>query len=120
MARLAGITIAAVNMRQMARFYNAALDARLKPTLSIGDAQFYAGKVGEIELTLCPNEIAGVSAEQNRQQLRFEVADIEAVMRRGLACHGIEINPVDEYQGAKVASLADPDGNTIEFAQPLS
>ena len=118
-ARLTGLTIAATNMRQMARFYNAVFDAGLKATVHIGDAQFYAGKIGELDLTLCPNAIAGVEARQNRQQLRFAVRDIEALMQRGLAVHGTEINPVDEYKGAKVASLADPDGNTIEFVEIL-
>ena len=107
-------------MRQMARFYNAVFQAGLKETVHIGDAQFYGGSIGALELTLCPNAIAGVEARQNRQQLRFEVDDIEAVMQRGLAVHGTEINPIDEYKGAKVASLADPDGNTIELVQLIS
>ncbi len=115
--KLAGLTIATTNMKRMARFYNAVFDAGLKPTVHIGADDFYGGAIGGLELTLCPNSIAGVVARQNRQQLRFEVSDIEAVMAAGLAHHGSEINPVDEYKGAKVASLADPDGNTIEFVQ---
>ena len=118
--KLTGLTIAAIKMKKMVAFYNAVLGARLKPTVHIGAAQFYGGKIGELELTLCPNDIAGVVAQQNRQQLRFQVHDIEAVMDKGRANHGSEINPVDEYKGAKVASLADPDGNTIEFVQLLS
>ena len=93
---------------KMVRFYNAVFNAGLKETVHIGPEQFYGGKLADIELTLCPNAIAGVVAEQNRQQFRFEVSDIEAVIERGLANHGSEINPVDEYKGAKVASLADP------------
>lgn len=118
--KLTGLTIAAINMEKMLRFYNAVFDAQLKETVHIGAAQFYGGQIAGLELTLCPNSIANVVAEQNRQQFRFAVADIEAVMRNGLANHGSEINPVDEYKGAKVASLADPDGNTIEFVQLLS
>ena len=41
-------------------------------------------------------------------------------MKQGTKHHGCEINPIDEYKGAKVASLADPDGNTIEFVELLS
>ena len=118
--RLVGLTIAAVHMEGMVRFYNAVFGAGLKPTVHIGAEQFYGGAIGDLELTLCPNAIAGVVAEQNRQQFRFEVDDIEAVVEKGLANHGSEINPIDEYKGAKVASLADPDGNTIEFVQLLS
>ena len=118
--KLVGLTIAANNMEKMIRFYNAVFSARLKPTVHIGADDFYGGTLCGMELTLCPNTIAGVNAEQNRQQFRFEVADIDAVMAAGLANHGSEINPVDEYKGAKVASLADPDGNTIEFVEHIS
>lgn len=118
--KMTGLTIATLNMQEMVAFYNAVFGARLKQTVHIGAEQFYGGAIGEIELTLCPNAIAGVVAEQNRQQFRFQVSDIEAVMSRGMANHGSEINPVDEYKGAKVASLADPDGNTIEFVELLS
>lgn len=117
---LNGLTIAVTNMEQMVKFYNAVFSANLKPTVNIGDNQFYGGTLAGVQLTLCPNEIAGVVAEQNRQQFRFQVDDIETVMANGKANHGTEINPIDEYKGAKVASLADPDGNTIEFVQPES
>ena len=118
--RMIGLTIAAVNMTKMVSFYNAVFNAGLNETVHIGAEQFYGGKLSDIELNLCPNAIAGVVAEQNRQQFRFEVSDIAAVMERGLANHGSEINPIDEYKGAKVASLADPDGNTIEFVEIVS
>lgn len=118
--QLVGLTVAANKMEEMVRFYNAVFDTGLKATVHIGDEQFYAGALGDMKLTFCPNSIAGVSAEQNRQQLRFQVADIEDVMAKGVANHGSEINPIEEYKGAKVASLADPDGNTIEFVEILS
>jgi predicted enzyme related to lactoylglutathione lyase len=118
--RLIGLTIAASELERMVEFYNAVFDARLQPTVHIGDQQFYGGKLNDLEFVLCPNSIAGVVAEQNRQQFRFAVDDLEAVMHRGLANHGREINPIDEYKGAKVASMADPDGNTIEFVEQVS
>lgn len=118
--QLVGLTVAAINMTEMVEFYNAVFDARLIATVHIGEEQFYAGALCGMKLTFCPNSIAGVIAEQNRQQLRFQVADIGAVMAKGVANHGNEINPIEEYKGAKVASLADPDGNTIEFVEILS
>ncbi len=118
--QMVGLTVAACNMQEMVTFYNAVFNARLKATVHIGEEQFYAGTLCGMKLTLCPNTIAGVIAEQNRQQFRFQVADIEAVMAKGLANHGDEINPIEAYKGAKVASLADPDGNTIEFVEVLS
>lgn len=118
--RLIGLTIAATHMNKMVEFYNAVFGAGLKQTVHIGAEQFYGGKLLDMELILCPNTIAGVVAEQNRQQFRFEVDDIDGVMQRGLKNHGSEINPVDEYKGARVASLADPDGNTLEFVELVS
>ena len=118
--RMVGLTVAAINMDKMVRFYNAVFNTRLKATVHIGEEQFYAGALCGMKLTFCPNAIAGVIAEQNRQQFRFQVANIKEVMSKGVANHGSEINPVEEYKGAKVASLADPDGNTIEFVEVLS
>lgn len=118
--QVVGLTIAVNDMDKMVAFYNAVFSASLEETVHIGEHQFYGGKITGIDLTLCPNGIAGVVAEQNRQQFRFQVDDLEQVMKIGLANHGTEINPIDEYKGAKVASLADPDGNTIEFVQLAS
>ncbi|MDE2777186.1 MAG: hypothetical protein OXI77_14750 [Chloroflexota bacterium] len=118
--QMVGLTVAATNMDLMVKFYNAVFDADLKPTVHIGEEQFYAGTLCGMKLTFCPNTIAGVVADQNRQQFRFQVDNIETVMANGIANHGDEINPIEEYKGAKVASLADPDGNTIEFVESLS
>lgn len=115
-----GLTIAVNNMEQMIKFYNAVFSTNLKPTVNIDDSQFYGGTLAGIQLTFCPNDIAGVVAEQNRQQFRFKVDDLDTVMQNGKANYGTMINPIDEYKGAKVASLADPDGNTIEFVQTIS
>ncbi len=115
--KLDGLTIAVTDMKRMVAFYNAVFDCNLEPTVNIGDQQFYGGKMLDMSLTLCPNAISGVVAEQNRQQFRFQVEDIADVMAKGLANHGEEINEINEYKGAKVGSLADPDGNTIEFLE---
>lgn len=120
MMKLDGLTIAVTDMKHMVAFYNAVFDANLEPTVNIGDKQFYGGQMLGMQLIFCPNAIAQVVAEQNRQQFRFHVDDIEAVMKNGLANHGTEINAINEYKGAKVASLADPDGNTIEFVELVS
>lgn len=118
--KLDGLTIAVTDMKRMVAFYNAVFDASLEPTVNIGDKQFYGGTLLGMQLIFCPNAVAQVVAEQNRQQFRFHVEDIEQVMANGLANHGTEINEINEYKGAKVASLADPDGNTIEFVQVVS
>ena len=59
--QMVGLTVAATNMEEMVRFYNAVFSAGLKPTVHIGAEQFYAGELCGMKLTFCPNSIAGVA-----------------------------------------------------------
>jgi predicted enzyme related to lactoylglutathione lyase len=63
------------------------------------------------------NEIARAKAGQNRHQLRFTVKDVAATLRNALANGGTLLNDTTEQAGAKIASVRDPDGNSIEFIQ---
>jgi catechol 2,3-dioxygenase-like lactoylglutathione lyase family enzyme len=77
----------------------------------------YQGQLAGISLLLCPNEIARAQAEQNRHQLRLTVKDIAATMRLALANGATLLNEISDHEGAKIASVRDPDGNSIEFMQ---
>jgi catechol 2,3-dioxygenase-like lactoylglutathione lyase family enzyme len=77
----------------------------------------YQGKLGGISLLLCPNEIARAEAKQNRHQWRFAVNDVAETMRLALANGATLLNEVSVHEGAKIASVRDPDGNSIEFVQ---
>ena len=79
--------------------------------------KLYQGKIGNLSLLLCPNEIARADARQNRHQLRFTVADAGATLRMALNAGATLLNDVADHGGDKIASIRDPDGNSIEFIQ---
>jgi predicted enzyme related to lactoylglutathione lyase len=117
--RIDRITIAVTHMDAMVRFYNAVFDAGLKPGAQMGGFQFYGGTLAEIELLFCPNEIAGVVAEQNREQFRIVVDDLEKVRQQAIEAGGSALDDVRITTTSKIAGLRDPDGNTIELIQYL-
>jgi predicted enzyme related to lactoylglutathione lyase len=109
--RLDRITIAVNNMQHMVVFYNVIFNAKLQPVSAFGTT-LYKGTLAGIELLMCPNEIAGVDAKQNRKQLRFVVDDVQAIAAIIPAARGQVIN-----QDGSTIGVCDPDGNTIEFTQ---
>jgi predicted enzyme related to lactoylglutathione lyase len=113
---LVHITLAVTNMPAMKKFYDAVFGASLQ-ALPMYGTTLYQGKLGGISLLLCPNEIARAKAEQNRHQLRFTVKDVAETMRLALANGATLLNEISDHDGAKIASVRDPDGNSIEFMQ---
>lgn len=114
--QLVHMTLATNNMPAMTNFYDAVFNAELQTQARFGTT-LYEGRLGDLRLVLCPNEIAGVKAEQNRHQLRFGVKDIAATMRLALANGATLLNEVVEQDGVQLAAVRDPDGNSIEFMQ---
>lgn len=112
--KLTGITIAITNMDSMVAFYNAVFNAQLTP-----QGPFYSGKLADFDLLMCPNQFAGVEAKQNRQQFKFMVDDVQAIIDSGVRAGGQQIDTVQEANNLRVGSLRDPDGNSIEFYQPV-
>ncbi len=111
------ITIAVTHMKEVVEFYNAVFDSELKPIAGLEG--FYSGKLGGFDMLLCPNEIAGVVAEQNRHQFRFVVGDLDAVLSKGRAMGGILIDDAQANGTSKSQGMRDPDGNSMEFIQYL-
>jgi predicted enzyme related to lactoylglutathione lyase len=80
----------------------------------------HEGTLGGLQLLLCPNEIARVNAEQNRHQLKFHVENIADSLKRVVAAGGSVQGEVTEFAGEKIVAVRDPDGNTIELAEPAA
>jgi catechol 2,3-dioxygenase-like lactoylglutathione lyase family enzyme len=116
--QLLQMTLAATNVPAMVAFYDAVLDARLQPVTAYGTT-LYRGAVAGVGLLLCPNEIAGVAAEQSRHQLRLRVPDLARAMERARASGGSLDGEVMEADGVRQAAVRDPDGNTLELEQVL-
>jgi predicted enzyme related to lactoylglutathione lyase len=113
------ITIAITQMDAMVAFYNGLFDAGLQPLEPMNGFQFYGGKLAGIDLLFCPNEIAGVVAEQNRHQFRFVVDDVDALRLKASQLGGGMLDDGRVTTTSKSGSVSDPEGNTIEFIQAL-
>lgn len=107
--KIGRITFAVNNMPAMVEFYNQVLDANLT---QMGDSPFHSGQIAGLNVLMCPNAIAEVDANQNRQQFHFVVDDLDAALAKVDGTKGT----VDEKQGNE-CGVRDPDGNTLVFAQ---
>ena len=111
------ITTAITHMDKMVSFYNAVFQAGLEPFGPAMDMPFHRGKLDGKMLIFCPNSIAGVDAQQSRQQFHFVVDDLDAVLQQALNSGGQLHSPVEQNRNSKSAAVVDPDGNTMEFIQ---
>ncbi len=106
------ITIATKDTDRMIDFYTKTFGAELKKRDPIS-----GGTIGNMQIVLCPRDVAGVKAEQNTIQLRFVVADIEKTFKAALEAGGTKIDAITKAGKQTIASVRDPDGNSIELIQ---
>ncbi len=111
---LTQITLATVRTPEMVRFYDTLFGAQLQAVRAYG-ATLYHGALAGIPFVICPNEIAGVEAQQSRHQLTFRVADLSGLLQIvEIAGGSVHTSAAESVIGA---ILRDPDGNTIEVIQ---
>lgn len=115
---LKGMTVAVVRMSEMVDFYQSVFKAEFQPVDAHG-AMMFRGRVAGLDLLLCPQEVAGVRAEQGRFQLKFQVHDIHRTIDLALTNGGSLLNAPVDNDGTKAAAVRDPDGNSIEFEQAI-
>lgn len=113
---LTDMTLVATDVPAMVAFYNAVFEAGLTPRAAFG-ATLYRGTLGGVGLQLCPNEVAGVVAEQNRHQLRFRVRNLDTMLARVRAAGGVLRGEISQEAGQRLAAVVDPDGNTLELIE---
>ncbi|GAB5490756.1 MAG: hypothetical protein Phog2KO_09710 [Phototrophicaceae bacterium] len=111
------MTLATTNTREMVEFYNAVLDTNLTAYEPFPDATFYKGNLAGIKLTICPNTIAQVDAQQNRQQFRFMVDSAHDTFISALNHGATELSAIEEHDDLLICAVYDPDGNSLVFAQ---
>jgi predicted enzyme related to lactoylglutathione lyase len=112
MIKLMRVTLAITDMPAMVTFYNHVLDAHLEP---VTDTPFYRGAIAGIDVLFCPNAIAGVDAQQNRQQFRFLVNNLGERLERITHYGGQILQTQIEQDGSRLIGVRDPDGNTLEL-----
>ena len=114
------ITMAINDMLAMVEFYNTVFDAGLAPIESPVNSdtpQFFKGQFLGIDLLFCPNSILNIQAERNRHQFHLMVNDVESVVEAGKNAGGWEFTETVVTDEAKIASLSDPDGNTVVLTE---
>ena len=112
--QLTQMTLATTRTPEMVKFYDSLFGTTLQAT-EVHGTTLYRGTLAGIPLVICPNEIAGVEAEQSRHQLTLRVADLSSLLQMVEAAGGIiESTTTDSLTSA---ILRDPDGNTIEVTQ---
>lgn len=109
------LTLAAVDMDAMVRFYDHVLGTNLRPFPAFGTT-LWRGELAGVNLLLCPNEIAGVDARQSRHQLLIAVPDLRAAAGLATANGGSADSP-QKSAGRTTLVVRDPDGNTIELIE---
>src|SRR5262245_41766057 len=115
---LKGVTMAVVRMSAMVDFYQSVFQAEFQPIEAYG-AMLFQGRIAGLDVVLCPQEVAGIHVDQNRLQLKFQVADVQRTINLALTSGGSLLTAPVENNGAKAAAVRDPDGNSIEFEQAV-
>lgn len=105
-------------MSAMVDFYQSVFQAEFQPVEAYG-AMLFRGKIAGMDFLLCPQELAGIHAEQNRFQLKFQVRDLQQVIDLALTNGGSLMGAPVQNGGTKAAAVRDPDGNSIEFEESL-
>ena len=116
--KIVKVTIAITKVNEMVKFYKNVFNINFKESPVYGTT-LYSGKFGDLNILLCPNEIAGVKAEQNRQQFDIVVPDIEKIIQAAKNAGGSIKGKINVTEKQKTVTIVDPDGNTIVFIQNL-
>lgn len=74
---------------------------------------------GDQRLTISVHDgVAGDADEPNRIMVNFATTDIDAAYSRAIAAGAPPIRPPSaEPWGGRVATIADPDGNVVQFLE---
>ncbi len=113
---ISGITLATYNHDEMRDFYQSVFSIHFRSEKSEGYV-LYTGKLGEVDLQLCPAELAGNNTEQNRHQLTIAVNNLNETIRRVNRHSGQTTSDVAMYEGKLMVSITDPDDNSLVLIQ---
>ena len=113
---LKGFTFAVDNVEDMVAFYDKVFGTDMEPFEAF-NTTLYRGSLAGFSLVFCPNEILGIQASKNRQQINFRVSDIDAVIQQAEAYGGQQIMQIREEEHRRAGGIADPDRNTMELEE---
>ena len=111
-----GMTMAITNMQKMLEFYSNVFGLVFEEK-DLYNSKLYAARWGELDLLFCPAELAQNSAEQNRHQFDFHVADLSKVIEVAVQSGGSKMAEVVEDDTSLSVGIYDPDRNSILFKE---
>ncbi len=114
--RLERITIAVTDSSAMQEFYSKVFHIKFE-VQTVMQHPLYSGSLYGLPILLCPAELAGISAQENRHQLEFAVDDLDEIVTVAQMFGGSLMDEVVEEEGLRSAGIQDPDGNSIVFKQ---
>jgi len=113
--KLLKITVACTDISAMTAFYSKVFNVKFQEH-DLG-FKMYSAKIGDISFLFCPNDIAGVKAEQNRHQFDYLTDNIQEVIENALITGGSIHSELLKAGTESTVTLFDPDGNTMNFIQ---
>ena len=110
--QIKGFTLAVTDMDKMKTFYSNVFNVNFEAK-ELGGEVLYEGKLGQLDILLCPAALAKNTAKQNRHQFDIWVTALDDILENTRA-YGGHIMAHDHPQAA---SIKDPDGNDITLHQ---
>ena len=115
---LEGMTIAVTNMDPMLEFYSHVFQIQFEEKDMFG-AKLYAGNWGGLKLLLCPAELAGNTATQNRHQFDIRVGDLEKTLEIMIQYGGKPMGEIQEGETGRSVGVYDPDHNSMVLKEAI-
>lgn len=110
--RISKVAMAVTNVDAMVAFYRNVFKIDFR-AVDIGNGvKLYMGTFSGMDILFAPNEIANVKAEQSRMQFDIMVPSLKDAKTQAEASGG-SVREEREEAGRMIATLVDPDGNTI-------
>ena len=114
--RIQGFTLAVTNMEKMVNFYQQLFDITFEEFSKYG-TQLYQGNFGDLRMLMCPAEIAGNKAQQNRHQFDIVVDHLDLYKEKIPALGGTLMGEVVENDDSYAVGFKDPDENSMVLIQ---
>lgn len=106
------LTIAVINMKEMVAFYETVFNCSFHEKDFYGTTLFCT-EIAGIQIEFCPNKLAQVKAERNRQQFNFLVPVLDKVLENIKHTTDVIRGDIVVIGNERMVTVVDPDENTM-------